>query len=383
VVAQDLDEDGSYAREIDRGCAPDAPVETRLAFARAFRIRKDAQAVPQLIELAKHASPELALETACAMRESPDPSYIPSLIGMLAVGRARNTARDSLVAIGAEALEELRKVSSDLTIPRRLRAHFPRSISRFDSPAALDLLLERLDLEPDGWVRFKIIRGLGQLRRHMLPRLHSRRLYEHARRTLRRAVHFMAFRLATERDQAHADWSKTKGAELLLAALHDKEEHAIDRAVRLIGLLHKADVIHNIRQALAGTSFRLRAESLELLVHRVPSDVAQALLSLLDETQDEGRRLARAADALNYPVPNASYEERLALLLEDDSEALRTVAAYHVGELRLHTLHDPFSKAAARTSGMSFEVFARVGRLLGEAEDLGLTPEFAPAGRIS
>jgi len=383
VVEQDLDDDGSCTREIERGCAPEAPLETRLAFARAFRIRRDARAVPQLIQLARQAPPELALETACAMRESPDPSYIPSLIGMLAVGRARNSARDALVAIGPEALEELRKASGDLTLPRRIRAHFPRSISRFDSPAATSLLLERLDLEPDGWVRFKIIRGLGLLRRHIQPRRDSRRLYEHARRTLRRAVHFMAFRIATERDQAHADWAKTKGAELLLAALHDKEEHAIDRTVRLIGLLHTADVIHNIRQALAGTSARLRAESLELLVHRVPLDVAQALLALLDDNQDDARKLARAADALNYPIPVASYEERLALLLEDDSEAVRTVTAYHVGELRLHTLHDPFSKAAARTSGLSFEVFARVGRLLGRDEDDLLTAELAPIGRIS
>jgi HEAT repeat protein len=316
------------------------------------------------------------------MRDSPDPRFIPSLLGMLSVGRARNSARDALVAIGPDALAELRIASSDLSLPRRVRAHFPRTISRFDSPAATELLLERLDLEPDGWVRFKIVRGLGQLRRHIQARAHSRRLFDHARRTLRRAVHFMSFRLATERDQAESGGPKTKGAELLLAALHDKEEHAIDRAVRLIGLLHKADVIHNIRQALAGSSFQLRAESLELLVHRVPTDIAQALLSLLDETQPESRRLTRAADALDYPIPEANYEERLALLLEDDSEAVRTVTAYHVGELRLHTLHDPFSKAAARTSGLSFEVFARVGRLLGENVDDALPP-LVPAGRIS
>lgn len=382
LVAQDLDDDGSATREIERGCTPQAPLETRLAFARAFRIRHDAHAVPHLIELAREAPPELARETACAMRASPDPAFIPSLLGMLAVGRARNMARDALVAIGPEALTALRDASSDLGLSRRIRAHFPRSISRFDSLAATELLLERLDLEPDGWVRFKIIRGLGQLRRHIQPREHARRLFEHARRPLRRAVHFMAFRIATEREQAHSDWAKTKGAELLLAALHDKEQHAIDRAVRLVGLLHKADVIHNIRQALAGQSFRLRAESLELLVHRVPSDIAQALLSLLDDTQNEARRLERAATALNYPVPTASYEERLAMLLEDDSEAVRTVAAYHIGELRLHALHDPFSKAAARTSGLSFEVFARVGRLLGE-DDGALTPELVPAGRIS
>jgi AAA family ATP:ADP antiporter len=381
VIAQGLDPDGSFEREVEAGCLPSAPIATRIAFARAFRIHHNTHAVPHLIMLARDTTPELASEVACAMRDSPDPRFIPSLLDMLSCARARNAARDALVHIGPEALEALRKASSDLTLPRRVRTHFPRSISRFDSLPATELLLERLDLEPDGWVRFKIIRGLGQLRRHINQRAHGRRLFEHARRALRRAVHFMAFRIATERDQANGGRAKTKGAELLLAALHDKEQHAIDRAVRLIGLLHKADVIHNIRQALAGRSLRLRAESLELLVHRVPSDVSQALLALLDDTQDEGRRLAAAADALAYPVPQANYEERLALLLEDDSEAVRTVAAYHVGELRLHALHDPFSKAAARTSGLSWEVFARVGRLLGEEEG-GISPDLAPV-RIS
>ena len=72
-----------------------------------------------------------------------------------------------------------------------------------------------------------------------------------------------------------------------------------------------------------------------------------------------------------------SLGERTILVI-DDSEAVRSVAAYHVGELRLHRLHAPLSKARARTSGLSFDVFARVGELLGEPE-----PEFVPIGRIS
>ncbi len=381
IVAQGYDRDGSCGLEVQRGCAPDAPLASRLAFARAFRMRRDPAAVPHLLLLAEHAPPELAQETARAMCATADPAYVPVLLEMIGTRRARTAARDALVAIGEEALEALGKASGDMALPRRTRAHFPRSISRFDSPAATELLLERLDLEPDGWVRFKIIRGLGQLRRHIEPRKQSRRLFEHARRNLRRAVHFMAFRIATERDQERVP--RTKGAALLLAALRDKETHAVDRAVRLIGLLHKADVIHNIRQALAGRSPRLRAESLELLVHRVPGDLAQALLALLDETQDAERRRARAATALGEKVAEVSYENRLGLLLEDDSEAVRSVAAFHVGELRLHSLHDPFSKAAARTSGLSFEVFARVGKLLGEDESRASVPDLVPAGRVS
>jgi AAA family ATP:ADP antiporter len=381
LVAQRLDADGSAMRELDAGCAPDAPLATRMAFARALRIRRDPLAVPRLLLLASGAPPELQREVACAMLATPDPSYLPALLQMLGTRNARTLARDALVAIGSPALEALAIASADARLPRRLLAHFPRSISRFDSRAATELLLERLDLETDGWVRFKIIRGLGQLRAHIQPRTHARRVFEHARRNLTSAVRFMAFRVFTENDLQRESWPRTQGSNLLTAALRDKEQHALDRAVRLIGLLHKADEIHHIRQAFAGPSSRLRAEGLELLVHRVPADLAQVLTLLLGDGPDELRLVTRAAEILSLKLPETSYEDRLGLLLDDNSEALRSVAAFHVGELRLRRLHAPLSKAAARTSGLSFEVFARVGKLLDETE--GSLGEPLPAVRIS
>ncbi|HKU38814.1 MAG TPA: hypothetical protein VJR89_11725 [Polyangiales bacterium] len=377
LIASGLDRDGSATRELDAGCAPSAPLATRLSFARALRMRRAPFGVPRLVVLAQAAPPELQYETAHAMLATPHVSYIPALIQMLGTRSTRSCARDALVAIGPPALEALAVASADVNQPRRLRAHFPRSISRFDSQAATSLLLEQLDVEADPWVRFKIIRGLGQLRSHIEPRIHARRVFEHARTHLKQAVRFMAFRVFTERDQREG-WPQTKGAGLLLDALRDQEQHALDRAVRLIGLLRRADEIHNIRQAFADRSGGLRAESLELLVHRVPTDLASALVLLLGGGEDEPRRLLRAAEALSLALPEAGYEERLAFLLDDDSEVVRSVAAYHVGELRLHRLQVPLEKAAARTSGLAFEVFARVGKLLGEPEGT-----LAPVGRIS
>ena len=381
LIAQGLDRDGEATRELDAGCSTAAPLATRMAFARALRMRPDPLAVPRLLSLAKSAPPELQREVACGMLAAPDPSYIPALLHMLGTRRARSLARDALVAIGQPALDALATASQDAHLPRRLRTHFPRSISRFDSPAATELLLERLDLEDDGWVRFKIIRGLGQLRAYIHPRSHARRVFEHARRNLKQAVRFMTFRVSMESELQQKAWPRTKGAGLLLAALRDKQEHAIDRAVRLIGLLHKADEIHNIRQAFAGSSPRLRSEGLELMVHRVPADLSQVLTLLVGDGPDEQRQALRAAEILQLELPEVSYEDRLALLLDDDSEAVRSVAAFHVGELRLHRLQAPLSKAAARTSGLSFEVFARVGKLLGESE--GGLGDLAPAGRVS
>jgi HEAT repeat protein len=321
------------------------------------------------------APPALQSDVARVMLAIPDPSHAPYLIQMLGTRRARPIARDALFAIGDEGLNALADALPRSDLPRQLRAHIPRSISRFDSVRATDVLLDQLEHEADGWVRFKIIRGLGQLRAQMRDPSRMRRATAIARQNLLRAVHFMAWRLADQRDQASDPHLATPGGELLVAALLDKESHAVDRAVRLVGLASGPDIIHDIRRALAGRDRRRRADSIEVLVSESPPDVARALAALLDDAPDMVR-MARAADALHESLATGNYEARLDAMLSDESEAVRSVAAFHVGELGLTSLAPSFSNAAARSSDLSSEVFARVARLLGRAslDNVGLQP---------
>jgi ATP:ADP antiporter, AAA family len=382
IGAREHDGGCTHQIEIERGCAPDADERTRLAFARAFRLQGDRCCVHWLSRLAEGATPELEVEVSRAMLAVPHEAHVPALLRMLGGRGARSIARDALHAIGAPALDALRAALDRADLPRTTRAHLPRSISRFRSAAATDSLLDRLDLERDGWVRFKIIRGLGQLREHLRTAGRTRRVIEHARATLRRATQMMAYRLATERERGQDPRLRTRGGELLVAVLHEKEQLAIDRAVRLVGLLHAANVIHNIRQALAGRDPRLRADSIELLVHPAPSDIAQALTHLLGRGDDRVR-LARAALALSEPATDATYKESLRAMLADDSEAVRCVAAYHVGELGLTELGASVADAAEGSAGrLSSEVFERVGALL-ERIDLPELADERSAGRSS
>jgi hypothetical protein len=68
-------------------------------------------------------------------------------------------------------------------------------------------------------------------------------------------------------------------------------------------------------------------------------------------------------------------------MLEDKSEEVRCLAAYHIGELGLHTLAHALARAAEHASGMSAEVFARVrARLVQAAEHrAALAAERVPA----
>jgi hypothetical protein len=320
-------------REVRAACQPDADPRRRLMFARALRLSAGgplaSELLPQLLVSADH---ELECEVARAMRAAPVMSYVPHLFQMLDSRAARSIARAALVALGEPALLALHAALRDPAMPRRLRAHIPRSISRFGSPAATDMLLDLLEHEEDGWVRFKVVRGLGMLRAHLTSRRRLRRIDDAVRGNLKQAIHFMSFRLDLARGQATDGQLASSSGKLLIAALADKQAHALDRAVRLAGLRHAADVIHNIRQTLAGSDARLRADSSELLVHRAPQDIAQALTTLLAQGDDE-LRLARAAAGLSESLGRASYVERLERLLDDSSESVRAIAAFHVHEL--------------------------------------------------
>jgi hypothetical protein len=379
LSARGLPAESALEREIDFGCSPAADLATRLAFARAFRLQGDRCCVERLSVLAQDAGPELEIETARAMLSLPHADHIPALVRMLASHGARPIARDALYALGEEALAALGRACEDAALPRRVRAHLPRSISRFGSAKAADLLLDRLDRERDGWVRFKSIRGLGQLRQHLDTPERTRRVLAHARQNALRAAHFVGFRLAIASQRGDDPRWKTQGGELLTAVLQEKESHAIDRAVRLIGLLHSANVIHNIRQALVSHNRRLRADGIELLVHPVPRDLGEAVSALLEPVPD-AVRLARAADALREAIEPPSYEECLRRLLEDDSEAVRCVAAYHTGELGLHALSGSVAAAAQGTvDRASGEVFARVEAILALGGAIA-PPRLAAAG---
>jgi HEAT repeat protein len=202
-------------------------------YARALRLSAGAELATELLpRLLVSADSRLELEVARAMLAAPVMSYVPHLVQMLDNRAARSVARAALVALGEPALIALRAALHDPTLPRRLRAHIPRSISRFGTPAAADLLLDLLEQEEDGWVRFKVVRGLGQLRAHMSNRKRLRRVDAAVRSNLRQAVRFMGFRLDLERAQASDAQLATSAGRLLLAALEDKQTHALGRAVR-------------------------------------------------------------------------------------------------------------------------------------------------------
>ncbi|MFW5924781.1 MAG: HEAT repeat domain-containing protein [Myxococcota bacterium] len=343
---------------IDRVVHEGSP-EAQRALATAICNRRDPTLASELIALAQEEDVSVRLAVVQAMAAVRDERFLPHLLPMLAHGRLRTASRDAFLAVGPPALSFLEAALADESLPRKVRRHIPRTLIRFEPTWAASILLSRLEEESDGAVRYKILRGLGRLRaenptlklnRHVLQRL--------AAETLERAVQFLDWRVATSKAQADEPRLRTTGAELLLAVLQEKEHNALERVFRLLGLLHTDEDFHLLWQGVRSDNVTVRAASRELVSHSTRGKMRDVLVALLDEGPDADR-LARATAALGTSPARPSYEARLVAMLQDESEAVRSIVAHHVAELGLSRLAGDLERARPSTPGFLTDVIER------------------------
>jgi HEAT repeat protein len=220
--------------------------------------------------------------------------------------------------------------------------------------------------EPDGMVRFKILRGLGRLAtgRPDLP-LDDGILRQATARTLEAAFRLVDWRLTLLRGAAAQPERTTPGHELLVALLRDKEVHARERVFRLLDLQFRGQDLERIYRGLASTDPKVQASSRELLEALLLPPQREAVLALVNDVPDRVR--LTQAEAF-YRARDTGYEELLASLLDEPGETLRCIAAYHVAELGLQTFRPRLEAARTKETGLFVSrVLERALRMLTEA----------------
>jgi hypothetical protein len=288
---------------------------------------------------------------------------------MLASHEVRDEARAAFVAHGPEGLEFLAGALADASLPHEMRRHVPRTISLFPPLEASRVLLARLLPEPDGMVRFKILRGLGRLAAlHPEIPLDRKLLRDAAERTLRACLRLVAWRLTLVTGAAREARRRTAGHELLVELLRDKEAHATERLFRVLGLLQRGEDFKSIHRGLRSADPKVRAGSRELIENLLAPPLREAVLALVDDVSD-GERLARAA---GFQREEASdYDTLLAALLEEPGETLRCLVAHHVAELGLLGLRPRLREIEQQETGLFVaRVIDRAARILEEREGL-------------
>jgi AAA family ATP:ADP antiporter len=350
----------------DIGCC--GPLDIKLALARAIRFQPSPAFEDELEAMARSGDPRLYVDVARAMAALKSERHLPFLMPMLQYRAAVPFVREAFAAIGPSAIEFLSRALDDPKLPHAVRRRIPRAMSDLDADVVAPMLVTRLASEPDGMVRYRILRALGRMRR-LGPRLRLDRgaLTKAAEQTIDEVFRALAWRTALERAVADEPALKTPAHELMVSLLTDKELHGIERIFRLLGLLHPGEDFAQIFRGLRGirsSSAKSRASARELLENLLAGDLRDKLLILVDDVPGEVR-LARAAPrAARNGVP---YDVLLGEILDAGGDTLRSLVAYHVGELGMHSLRGTVqSLRRASTEPLVATLIDRARALLAE-----------------
>jgi AAA family ATP:ADP antiporter len=343
--------------------------EARRALARALRQQPVAAFDNLLEQLAETGDHGVQRDVAHAMGSRRDPRFLPVLLPLLATRHVRPEARAALVEYGNEGLVFLAEAMADETLPHELRRHLPRSISRFPAADAVPALIGRLLDEPDGMVRYKILRGLGRLAAENpdVP-VDPAVVAEATRLTLEAVFRLVDWRLTLTRGALEDARRATPGHELLSTLLRDKEVHAVERLFRFLGLRHRGEDFEKIYRGLRSANAKVRASSRELLENLLDPALREAVVGIVDDVPDT-ERLAHAAPF--YIPESLDYERLLFKLLDQQGETVRCIAAYHVGELGLTAFRERLESFQRAPTGLFVQrVIERALALLTPGERL-------------
>jgi AAA family ATP:ADP antiporter len=319
--------------------AKEGTPEARLALAHAIRLHPAPvfeRVLLDLVDTDEGRDPAVGAEVAQAMGVLGSPSFIPALVAMLGRADTMAEARDALVHIGPAAIPALTTALRDTKLPHKVRRHLPRTISRFAPAIAGPLLLQQLGLEHDSVVRHKILRGLNAVRASD-PKgsIDVAKVRAIAEETVRELYRLIDWRMQLAKGAAEEPSRRSPGHQFLRSLIDDKRALALEQLLRLFGLLNPEEDFQNIYRGLRSKNPDVHASSRELLDHLVDPPLRQLVDTLVDDAPDEDRMAAAAPFYVSEPL---TYDELLDRLLHSDSESLRCLAAYHVGEIGLEGL---------------------------------------------
>lgn len=281
---------------------------------------------------------ELARETieltARTAGQVGDARAVPWLVSHLDHTDGRDAIRQALAALGDPAYDTLVSTLRDASTPRRMRAQIPLAIAGFDRQAAADLLFELVRSEPDGLVRYKALRGLGQvvarsgfaLPHRELRLLTRRELVEHFR------LSAFAHAVAGLRMRPLATETEIEACTILGKLLAEKGEQALERVFRLIKIRFPDEDVHGLHTAILSDDATDRATALEFLDallaprrRQAQNEDARPLLRLVGSDLPTGEIIARAAASAPFAVPTPANV--LDLLRAERDETLGAFAA--------------------------------------------------------
>ncbi|MGH9387722.1 MAG: HEAT repeat domain-containing protein, partial [Vicinamibacterales bacterium] len=274
--------------------------------------------------------------------------FVPALVSLLRNRRLKAAAREVLVSYGEEVVPSLAYFMRDPDENVWVRRHVPATLALLPSAASVSALLAALD-DPDGFLRFKAINALGEIRRTHpelaidATQVSKQTLAEAGRGFSALTLHYNLF-VAGGLDKDS----------LLARTLTEQYERAYNRVFMLLGLVHAQSDIAAVRATLEIGDARTKSGAIEYLDNVLKGDVRRRVMLLIEDMpQDERMRRGNVI----YRTRLRDVEDTIAQLLHDDHQAVAAAAIHLVESRKMWNLADDIEYILSHRDPRDFYVF--------------------------
>ena len=353
MAGSDSDEDVDAAESALRRLSSDTregAAGARRQAARAIAQIQNPRFRSLLIPLMYDANLEVAKESIASVSRfgTSDYMFVPSLVSLLRHRRLKNIARQVLVSYGEEVLDALAYFLKDPDENPWVKRHIPGTLARIPCERTVGILLKALEDE-DGFIRYKTVTALGQIRREHPGLVIDPKSVE--RLALRDALRYYSYL------GVHYNLFQKEGiasGSLVGRALEEKMRRALDRVYELLGLIYPWRDIASARWTLEHGEARSKASAAEYLDNMLSRDLRKRLMPIIEDIPIE-EKVHKGNVFLKTRVRSA--EETLARLIYDDDPVVAATAIDLVREQKMWSLADDIEEVLAFRDAKDFVVF--------------------------
>jgi AAA family ATP:ADP antiporter len=339
--------------------ASHATRDARRDVAAAIRQAADPRFRRLLIPLLYDPAAEVADEAMESVRAAGagDFVFVPTLVALLRHRRLKGQARAVLVSYGEPVIDALAHFMREPDEDVWVRRHIPATLALIPSQKSVDVLGAALE-DPDGFLRYKVVAALEQLRRGgerlTFPREAIERL---ALSEGRQYFNYLSLRYNLfGRNTLPAD-------SLLARALDQKLERIVDRIFRLLALVYPWRDIGAARWTLQHGDPRSRASALEYLDNLLTGQVRKQIFPVIDDMPLQEK--VRRGNVMLKTRPRDA-EETLLQLINDDDQIVAAAAIDVVRQHKMWTLGDDIEHVLAHRDARDWYVFEAASWALAE-----------------
>ena len=274
--------------------------------------------------------------------------FVPPLVSLLRNRLLKGAAREVLAGYGEDVVPTLVYFMKDRDEDPWVRRHIPATLARIPCQASLQALLGALE-DPDGFLRYKALSALEQLRRNQpdlaVPPATVEKLIasETSRAFDRLTLHYNLFQ-AGGLDQDC----------LLARALTEKYDRAYNRVFTLLSLIHPADDIAAVRHALTSGDARARSSAAEFLDNTLRGDARHRVMLLVEDMPLAER--VRKGNTI-FRTRQRDVEDTLAQLVHDENQEVAATAIQLVESRKLWSLAGDLEHVLEHRSAKDWWVF--------------------------